>query len=612
MRFIRFIWQALNNLRRLAQLLIMFLIIGLIIASLTDKELTVPDSAALVIAPRGALVEQLEADPLERALAEARGIQINQTLVHDLVEGLRLAAEDDRIKAVVLELGAMGGGGLAKLQAVGDAIEGVRAADKPVIAVGDSFTQDQYYLAAHADEIYLHDLGVLLIDGFDYYRMFLKDALEKLKLDVNIFRVGKFKSFVEPFTRNDMSAEDRQSSERWLGALWSAYTRDVEAARELDDGSMESYANDFPERLAATAGDASQAALDAGLVDFVGGRTAHVERVIEIVGPSESDEDMYSGIGIGTYLEVMRTEQLLTRKDTKVGVLVAAGQIVDGEAPRGTIGGETLAGLIRRAAADESIKALVLRVDSPGGSMFASEVVFAELQRLKLSGKPLVVSMSSTAASGGYYISMLADEIWARESTITGSIGVGAMVPTFQRTLGSLGVNVDGFGTTDFSGQLRVDRELGEGARRFLQLTVEDAYRVFLDKVASSRELSMERVENLAQGRVWIGSDALELGLVDQIGSLGDAVASAAAMAGLGADEYDIKYVASELTLRERLALQFATLASTFVGPTQPGLRSAAPGWMLQMLQMIDSQVGWLARLNDPRNLYYHCFCQLP
>jgi len=612
MRFIRFIWHALNNLRRFVQLLIMFLIIGLVIASLTETGLTVPDSAALVIAPRGALVEQLEADPIERALAEARGIRINQTLVHDVIESLRLAADDERIKAVVLELGAMGGGGLAKLQAVGDAIEGVRAAGKPVIAVGDSFTQDQYYLAAHADEIYLHDLGVLLIDGYDYYRMFLKDALEKLQLDVNIFRVGKYKSFVEPFTRNDMSAEDRKSSERWLGALWSTYTRDVEGARGLGVGSMEAYANDFPERLAASAGDAAQAALDAGLVDFVGGRAAHVERVIEIVGPSESDEDMYSGVGIGTYLEVKRAEQLLTRKDAKVGVLVAAGQIVDGEAPRGTIGGETLAGLVRRAAADDSIKALVLRVDSPGGSMFASEVVFEALQRLKLSGKPLVVSMSSTAASGGYYISMLADEIWAGESTITGSIGVGAMIPTFQRTLGSLGINVDGFGTTDFSGQLRGDRELGEDARRFLQLTVEEAYRVFLDKVATSRDLSTGRVENLAQGRVWIGSDALELGLVDKIGGLGDAVAAAAGMAGLGADEYDVKYVASELTLRERLALQFATLTSALVGQVPRGLGTAAPGWLMQMLQTIESQVSWLAKLNDPRNLYYHCFCQLP
>jgi len=612
MRFIRFVWRALNNLRRLVQLLIMFLIIGIVIASLTRQGITVPDSAALVVAPSGELVEQLEGDPIERALAEARGIEIHQTLVNDVVESLQLAAGDERIKAVVLELDGLGGGGLAKLQTIGDAIELVRAAGKPVIAVGDSFTQDQYYLAAHADEIYLHDLGLLFIDGYGYYRTYLKDALEKLKVDFNIFRVGKFKSFVEPFTRNDMSAEDRRSSERWLGALWSAYTRDVETARDLEAGSVDAYANEFPQRLTDVAGDAAQAALDAGLVDYVGDRMAHVERVIEIVGPSKSQEHMFSAIGVSAYLAAARAERLLARKDARVGVLVAAGQIVDGNAPRGTIGGDTLAGLVSRVADDDSIKALVLRVDSPGGSMFASEVVFDELQRLKLTGKPLVVSMSSTAASGGYYIAMPADEIWAGESTITGSIGVGALIPTFQRSLGSLGINVDGFGTTDLSGQLRVDRELGDEARQFLQLTVEEAYRVFLGKVATTRDLPMERVENLAQGRVWIGSDALELGLVDEIGSLVDAVASAAGMAGLEEGEYDIKYVQAELTLREQLALQFASLTSAFVDPAPGVLGVAAPNWLLQALQAIESHVSWLASLNDPRNLYYHCFCQLP
>lgn len=612
MRFIKLVWRALNNLRRLVQLLIMFVIIALVIAALSDQGITVPKKAALVVAPSGALVEQLTGDPLERAIAEARGMQINQTLVHDVIESLRLAAEDDRIKAVVLQLDEMGGGGLAKLQAIGDAIDEVRESGKPVFAVGDSLSQNQYYLAARADEIYLHELGALLIQGYDYYRTYLKSAIEKLKIDVNIFRVGKYKSFVEPFTRDDMSPEDRQSSERWLNTLWGTYTRDVEAARQLDAGTIDTYANGFLEHLKENSGNTAQAALKAGLVDFVGGRRAHVERVMEIVGPSEANGDMFSAIGVNAYLAAVRKERLLERKDARVGVLIAAGQIVDGEAPRGTIGGDTLAGLVARAADDDSIKALVLRVDSPGGSMFASEVVFDELYRLKLSGKPLVVSMSSTAASGGYYISMPADEIWAAESTITGSIGVGAIVPTFQRSMDALGLNVDGVGTTDLSGQLRVDRELGDDARQSLQLSVEEAYRIFLDKVGDSRELSSERVENLAQGRVWIGSDAQELGLVDEIGTLGDAVASAAGMAGFSEGEYDIKYVAPELTLRERIALQFAVIASRIAGPSAPPLGVTASSWVSQVLRTIQAPVGWLARLNDPRNLYYHCFCQLP
>lgn len=612
MRLIRLIWNVLNNLRRLVQLIILFVIVAVVVAALSEEGVSVPDSVALVIAPSGALVEQLEGDPFDRAMAEVQGARVPQTLVHDVIESLELAAEDDRVKVVLLELDGLGGGGLAKLQSIGRAIAQVRAAGKPVIAVGDGFTQEQYYLAAHADEIYMHDLGALLIDGFEYYRMFLQEALEKLKIDVNVFRVGKYKSFVEPYTRNDMSAEDRAAGERWVGALWSAYARDVEAARGLEKGAVDTYANDFILLLEQAGGDTAQTALDAGLVDFVGDRSSYVERIIEIVGPDEADDDWFNSIGMNSYLSVVHAERALQRPKANVGVLVAAGEIVDGEAPRGTIGGDTLAGLVAKVADDDTIDALVLRVDSPGGSMFASEVVFAELQRLKLRGKPLVVSMSATAASGGYYIAMPADEIWASETTITGSIGVGAIVPTFHRTLDSLGVNVDGFGTTNLSGQFRVDRELGDDARALLQLSVEDAYGVFLNKVATSRAISIERVRNLAQGRVWIGSDALDLGLVDRIGDLGDAIDSAAGLAGLDDGEYGVKFVESQLTLRERFALQLVMRASAITGVDAWLLSMRTPEWMGRTMRALQRDFDWLAKLNDPRGLYFHCFCQLP
>lgn len=611
MRFLRLVWRTLNNLRRLFQLLVLFVIIGLIVAGMSERDIKVPDSAALVIAPSGALVEQLEGDPFERAFAEARGIRVQQTLIHDVVESLELAAEDERITAVVLELDGLAGGGLAKLQAIGESLDKIREAGKPIIAAGDSYSQEQYYLAAHADEIYMHELGTLFIEGYAYYRTFLKDALEKLKIDVNVFRVGKFKSFVEPFTRNDMSDEDREASERWLGALWATYTRDVETARELDAGSVDAFANDFLKNLTSASGNPAQVALDTGFVDFLGDRQTYVDRVTEIAGPSESDDDMFSAIGVDAYLAATHAERLIERRD-KIGILVAAGQIVDGEAPRGTIGGDTLARLVRNAADDESVKALVLRVDSPGGSMFASDVVFGELLRLKNKGKPLVVSMSSTAASGGYYISMPADEIWARASTITGSIGVGALVPTFQRTLESLGLTVDGFGTTDLSGQLRLDRELGDDARELLQLTIGEAYRIFLEKVATSRDMSAERVGNVARGRVWIGSDALELGLIDRLGGLNDAVASAAELAGLVEDDYVIEFVQPELTMRERLALQFAAVAAPLVGVDDGSFGSRTTGWLQRLVSTLEHDVAWLVNLNDPRGLYYHCFCQLP
>lgn len=613
MRFIRFIWRTLNNLRRLLQLLIMFFIFAIIVAGLSGQGVQVPEKAALVVAPSGPLVEQLEGDALGRALAEAQGVQVEQTLLRDVVDSLHAAAEDDRIQAVVLALDRMGGGGLAKLQTVAAAVERVRNSGKLVIAVGDSYSQDQYYVAAHADEIYMHDLGSLFVDGYGYYRTYLKDALDKLKIDMNVFKVGRYKSFVEPFTRDDMSADDKEASGRWLGALWSAYQRDVEAARGLEAGSLEGYANDFLAKLAATEGDLARVALDAGLVDHLGSRFAYRDRMLELVGPSESDDESFSQIDFQTYLQAVRSEQRAAIKSARVGVLVASGEIVDGDAPRGTIGGDTLAGLISRAASDDSIKALVLRIDSPGGSMFASEVVFGELQRLKLNGKPLVVSMSSTAASGGYYIAMTADEIWASESTITGSIGVGALVPTFQRTLDSLGVHVDGFGTTKLAGQFRIDREFGEDARALLQMSVDEAYRVFIGKVAAERNLSTGRVDNLAQGRVWIGSDALELGLVDQLGGLDDAVASAAERAGLSEGEYSIEYVEADLTLRERIALELTLRVSGFARAFGVGTRGKdQPDLLKQVVAAIENELGWLAMLNDPRGLYYHCFCQLP
>lgn len=612
MRIFRFLWRALNNLVRLLQIIIVLAIVAIIVASLVDRGIKIPDSAALIVAPSGALVEQLEGNPIERAFAEAGGTQLRQTLVHDVIESLELAADDDRIKGVVLMLDEMEEAGLAKLQEIGGSIELVRAAGKPIIAVGDGYSQSQYYLAAHADEIYIHDLGVVFIDGYEYYRTFLRDALDKFKIDMNVFRVGKYKSFIEPFTRNDMSDEDRQASERWLGTLWSNYTRDVEAARGLDDGAIEAFAGRFLEKLAATQGNTAQMAFDAGLVDFLGDRRAFIERAIEIAGPSESDDERFSGIDVGSYLAAMRADRLLERKEAKVGILVASGQIVDGEAPRGVVGGDTLAGLVDHIVDDDSIKALVLRVDSPGGSMFASEVVFAELQRLKLAGKPLIVSMSSTAASGGYYISMPADEIWAGESTITGSIGVGAFVATFQRVLGSIGVTVDGFGTTPLAGQLRLDRELGDEARQILQLGVEEAYRVFIGKVATSRDMSAERTENLARGRVWIGSDALELGLVDRLGTLNDAIASAAKLAGLEESDYDVEFVEPALTLRERIALQLAVYARALAPDEVLSLRGIANTWLGNMSGAIERDLGWLASLNDPRSLYYHCFCQLP
>jgi protease-4 len=603
MRILKYIFRFFNSLRRFLHLLLLLLIFSFILLGLAEQGVQIPDSAALHVAPSGVLVEQLAGQPLERAIAEARGNGVQQTLVKDVTDSLEAAVKDDRIKAVVLDLDDLRGGGLSKLQTIAAQIDKVRESGKRVIAVGDNFTQQQYYLAAHADEIYMHEFGALVIEGFGYYRIYLKGVIDKLKIDLNVFRVGKYKSFVEPFIRDDMSEEDKVASERWLGSLWSVYTRDIEAARDLEANSLDAYANNYVELLRAADGDMAKVALDAGLVDHLGGRQEVRNQLIELAGRSDD---------VQTYLQGIRALRVPARQAAKVGVLVASGEIIDGEAGLGTIGGDTLAELVNQAAGDDSIKALVLRVDSPGGSMFASQVVFEQLQRLKDMGKPLIVSMSSVAASGGYYIAMLADEIWASESTITGSIGVGALIPTFQRSLDSLGIHVDGIGTAPLSGQFRPDRELGEDARELVQMTIDDAYRVFVGKVADARGMSVDRAGDLAEGRVWIGSDALDLGLVDELGGLEPAVAAAARLAGLTEGDYGIKYVEPPLTLRERLILEFAVRATGLVRVLGTRLGAPTTDLLARLLDRVEHEIGVLANLNDPRGLYYHCFCQLP
>ncbi|MDP6673953.1 MAG: signal peptide peptidase SppA [Gammaproteobacteria bacterium] len=591
----------------------MLLILGLIIAGLAETEPSIPPSAVLVVSPSGVLVDQLKGDPLEHAIAEAQGTGIQQTLLTDITDSLHAAADDERIKAVVLELDGLAGGGLAKLQTFAAALGKVRDAGKPIIAIGDGYTQDQYYLAAFADEIYLHDLGVVYIDGYGYYRTYLKGVIEKLNIDLNVFRVGKYKSFVEPFIRDDMSAADREASQRWLDALWSAYKNDVSTARQLESGHLDNYANRFIDNLREAGGNTAQMALATGLVDSVAGRGAARERLIELAGPDADDDSTYSSIDFLSYVSRVRAKQVDQPGAPKVAVLVAAGEIVDGEAPRGMIGGDSLSVLIDQAADDEQIKALVLRIDSPGGSMFASEVVLEQLAQLKLLGKPLVVSMSSVAASGGYYIAMLADQIWARETTITGSIGVGALMPTFQRSLDGIGVHIDGIGTTQLSGQFRPDRELGEQARQFLQLSVEEAYRIFVSKVADARGISFERADNLAQGRVWVGSDALAIGLVDEIGGLDDAIRSAADLAGLAEETYSVQTIEPELTFSERIASEFSGKVVSFIGAFGIRFDNGWTGsWAESFVLRLEQEFGQLGSLNDPRGIYYHCFCVLP
>lgn len=612
---LRAIWSGLNTLRRILHFILLFAIFAILIAAIVGQPVPVPSSAALVISPTGVLVEELEGSPLDRAFAEVNNQQPPQTLLRDVTDSLDAAATDKRIKAVVLDLDGLGGGGLAKLQLVGEKVRKVREAGKKVIAIGSGYTRDQYYLASTADEIFMHKLGIVYLEGYEYYRTFFRGALEKLQVDLNVFRVGEFKSFVEPYIRDDMSAEDREASQAWLGGLWAAWKQDVATGRKLKPADIQAYADELAGRLDAEKGNAARAAVAAGLVDKLMNRPEIEAYMTGLVGESPDEDGTFSAIDFRSYALATRIEKRLKdSQERNVGVIVASGEIVDGEAAPGVVGGDTLAAEIRRARFDDQVAAVVLRIDSPGGSMFASQVILDEIEALKADGKPIVASMSTVAASGGYYIAMQADEIWASDTTITGSIGVGALVPTVPRTLDKLGIHVDGFGTTRLAGQLRLDRPLGEDARHVLTSSVEDAYRTFVGKVAESRNLTYDQADAIARGRVWTGADARERGLVDQKGGLDEAVVAAAGFAGLEEGGYGRRYIQPELPLLQRFAGEIGAGAVRVAdrlgfGPMLATLDGNSGGIARQLLAKVDRELQVFSRFNDPRGLYLHCFC---
>jgi protease IV len=608
MGFFAIVWKMLEGIRKVLHLVLLLIIFGFVLAALHTSVPTVPKSAALVIAPEGALVEQLSSDPLRRAFGQASGGPAPETLLKDVIDAIDAAKSDSRIKLIVLDLGNLSTSGLSKLQEIGAALREFRAAGKRVVVAADTLDQTQYYLAAQAGEVYLDPLGFVYVDGFSYYRMFLKDAIDKLGVDINVFRAGTFKSYTDQFSRSDMAPSEREESSVWLQALWNSYNQDVTRARSLGANALNEYVSEASTALAAVNGDAAKLALQRGLVTALKSRRELADDVKSIVGEDPDTHSFYS-IGMTQYLAAARTKRSLKPKfDAKVGVVVAAGEILDGHQPPGKIGGESTADLLRQARYDKAVKAVVLRVDSPGGSMFASELILREVQGLRKAGKPVVVSMSTYAASGGYYISAGANQIFASPTTLTGSIGVFSVVPTFQRTLEKLGVKVDGLGTTPLAGEMRLDRALDGASKQILQSSVDHAYDEFLHRVGEGRKKSAEDVDKIAQGRVWAGVDAQRIGLVDHLGGLKDATEAAAKLAELGSD-YDVQYIEPDLSLREQLLLQLRSEA-LHIGAM---LGLAAPRSEIERaLDPILIEARSLAQLNDPRGLYAYCWCEQP
>ena len=581
MRFLGKVWRLLVGVKDALVLLFMLLFFGLLYAALSARPtLGSADQGALVLAIGGTIVEQpVEADPF----AVLSGSQLLQEhRLRDLVHALDAAAADSRVKAVALDLDAFLGGGQAALSDVGEALDRVRRANKPVIAYATGYSDDAYLLAAHASEVWLNPLGAVLIAGPGGTNLYYRGLLEKIGVTANVYRVGTYKAAVEPFIRDDMSPEARAANEALAGALWEQWQDEVRAARPK--AQVAAFAAAPVERVAAAGGDMAQAAVAAGLVDRLGDRTAFGKRLAEIVG---AEDEKVPGSFNAIRLDHWIAANPASQAGGKIGVVTVAGNIVDGQAGPGTAGGDTIADQIDKGLKEKNLKALVVRVDSPGGSTLASERIRQAVLNAKSRGLPVVVSMGSVAASGGYWIATAGDRILAEPETITGSIGVFGILPSFEGTLEKLGIGADGIKTTPLSGEPDLLRGPSEAADRLVQAGVESTYRRFLGLVSDSRKLPVARVNEIAQGRFWDGGTARQLGLVDGFGSLDDAIAEAARRAKLDPDEAEAVWLEKEPGWFEQL---FRTMDDSEQAAPDAFSRMAARPQMLLARGLADAQ----------------------
>jgi protease-4 len=607
--------RGLDGLRRfLVNVLFFGLLVGVVFAAFSGRA-KVPDGAALVVHPEGTIVEQLSGgDPIQRLVAESAGVGsvAKETLLKDLQDAIHAAKDDKRIKALYLDVDDMSGAGMTKLRDLRAAILDFKKSGKKVVAYSDGMMQGQYYLAAQADEVYLHPQGAVLLYGVGRWYNFYKEGLDRYGIDMHVFRVGEYKSYTEPFTRNDMSPEAREMTLDVFGDIWRDYLADVAASRKLRPEDITGWIESAPDKLRAAGGDPAKMALDARLVDKLAQRDEVRQRLIALVGENE-EKKSFRQVGVAEYLQAKGGDRTgSTGKGNAVAVIVAKGDILDGNQPAGTIGGDSTARLLRRAREDDAVKAVVLRVDSGGGSAFASEIIRRECELVRKAGKPLVVSMGSVAASGGYWVATSSDEIWAAPETITGSIGILGMYATIDKPLAKyLGVHTDGVGTTRFSDAVRPDRPMDPALADMAQQYIDNGYRDFLSRVAQARKMTPEQVDKIARGRVWSGEDAKGLGLVDQLGGLDKAIESAAKRAKLEKG-YRVWYIEKEKSFRERLVSMLAAQTldvATSAGWIKESSPSASALSVAGRLRGLQAEVERISRWNDPRGVYALCLC---
>ncbi|AAO11454.2 signal peptide peptidase SppA [Vibrio vulnificus] len=596
------IWKAITFVRLALTNLIFLLSVALVYFVYFyghDTQPQVEQPSALVLNLSGPIVEQsLYINPMDSFTSSLFGEEIpKENVLFDVVDTIRYAKDDEKITGLVLSLRDMPETNLTKLRYIAKALNEFKASGKPIYAVGAFYNQSQYYLASYADKIYLAPDGGVMLKGYSAFNLYYKTLLEKLDVTTHVFRVGTYKSAIEPFVRDDMSPAAKESATRWLTQLWGAFVDDVANNRNIDPKTLNPSMEEFLSQLKSVNGDLAALSIKLGLVDELATRQQLRAQLAEKFGAS--GDDSYKAISYYDYRATMHDNFDVNADD--IAVVVASGTIMDGQQPRGTVGGDTVAGLLRQARNDDKVKAVVLRVDSPGGSAFASEVIRNEVQALKDAGKPIVVSMSSLAASGGYWISMSADKIIAQPTTLTGSIGIFSVITTFEKGFNKLGIYTDGVGTSPFSGE-GISTGLSKGASQAFQMGIEHGYQRFISLVGDNRDLSLDAVDKVAQGRVWTGYDALQHGLVDQIGDFDDAVAEAAKMAQL--ENYNLYWVEEPLSPTEQFIQEFMKQVKISMGVD---IQSILPPSLQPVAQQMEQHASLLQNFNDPKGYYAFC-----
>lgn len=600
------LWTALDVTRR-TFVNLLFLLIVIIVVSLFFSGGVKPlsNKTALVLEIRGDLVEQYETTLRDAVLDNVGGDSKRTVRLRDVIVVLDAAARDPNISSVVLLLDEMQGGGMAMLREIGAAVDRVKKSGKTVVAWSGSYDQKRYLVASHASEVYVHPMGAVMIEGFGGRRNYYRDALDKVGVTVNLIKVGTYKSAAEPYIANGPSDAAREADAYLYNALWSGYTGLVEKNRKLPDGAIAGMIESLPERMENAGGDAAKVALQAKLVDGLKTRDELRDLMIKR-GVADDDNKSFRQIGFYDYLSRHPQKQF----GDAVGVVVASGSITDGDGGPGVIGGRSMANLIRQAREDDNIKALVLRVDSPGGSAYGSELIRRELELTRAAGKPVVVSMGSVAASGGYWISMASDEVIADPATITGSIGVFALLPTADKAAAKLGIHTDGVTTTWLADAYNPLRPLDPRFEQLVQSSINNVYSDFTTKAAAARKTTPAKIDEVGQGRVWTGVQAKERGLVDRLGGYNDALASAAGRAKLGKD-YRVVYVERPVTRVERF-LQMAGASAVQAMTIQVKLGLIENAIPAGPVNQVAADMAFLSELTTERKPFAavtHCFC---